>query len=130
MTEENHELAMLGDNLNRLRDIIHQRNVDAGWWSDLETGEPLDRNQAEMIALIHSEISEALEGFRKNLMDDHLPSRSMVEVEFADAIIRILDQCGGFGYDIGGALIEKLAYNQNRADHKLENRKKDGGKKI
>jgi hypothetical protein len=83
-----------------------------------------------MIALIHSEISEAMEGERKGLMDDHLPNRPMAEVEMADAIIRIMDYCGRWGYDIGGAIMNKIEYNKNRADHKLENRVKDGGKKF
>ena len=49
----------------------HRASVDAGFWNDLETGEDLHgkRNKGEMLALIHSEISEALEGERKNLMD-------------------------------------------------------------
>jgi len=54
----------------------------------------------------------------------------MIEVEFADTIIRILDYCGAAGMDIGGAIEEKLLYNKNRADHKPENREKDSGKKI
>ena len=83
-----------------------------------------------MIALIHSEVSEAMEGERKGLMDDHLPNRPMAEVEMADAIIRIMDYCGRWGYDVGGAIMDKIKYNQNRADHKLENRVKDGGKKF
>jgi hypothetical protein len=54
----------------------------------------------------------------------------MVEVEMADAIIRIMDYCGRFNHDIGGAIMEKLEYNRNRKDHKIENRIKDGGKKF
>lgn len=84
-----------------------------------------------MLALIHSEISEALEGARKDKMDDHLPHRRSEEVELADAIIRILDYAHGHGFlDIHGAVIEKRAYNQRRADHKWNARAKKNGKKF
>lgn len=109
----------------------------AGWWTDLHTGEDLrhttpgpKRNVPEMLALVHSEVSEALEGYRKNLPDDKLPHRPMAEVEIADTIIRLMDLAGGLGYDIGGALVEKLEYNASRADHKPENRRQPGGKSI
>ncbi len=83
-----------------------------------------------MLALIHSEISEALEGERKDLMDDHLPHRRMAEVELADAIIRILDYCGGHGYDIHGAFEAKMKYNAERKDHTHAERIKANGKKF
>lgn len=118
------------DVINQLRDTCYKASFDAGWHTNINTGELLERNKGEMIALIHSEISEALEGERKGLMDDHLPERQMVEVEMADAVIRIMDYCGRFGYDIGGAIVEKLEYNRKRSDHKIENRVKDGGKKF
>ena len=53
-----------------------------------------------------------------------------VSVELADAIIRILDIAGGFDLDVGGAIAEKLAYNRNREDHKIEHRKSKNGKKY
>ena len=124
--------------ISELTSLIHGLNVAAGWWTDLETGEDLTsklgekpkRNIPEMLCLIHSEISEGMEGFRKNLMDDKLPHRPMLEVELADAVIRILDMCGGLGLDLQGAIYEKLEYNSNRADHKVENRLKENGKKF
>lgn len=119
-----------GYDLNEMARCIHERNIKAGWWHDLQTGVKLDRNDGELICLMHSELSEALEGVRKNAMDDHLPHRPMVEVEMADTIIRILDYCGARNLDVGGAMIEKLQYNLNRLDHKRENRMKDGGKKL
>ena len=99
------------------------------WWRDLHTGERITRNKGELLCLIHSEISEAMEGERKNLMDDKLTHRRMAEVELADALIRILDYCAGHGYDIEGAYQEKMAYNKIRADHQHENRLKENGKK-
>jgi len=116
------------EEINKLAQMVREAN--AAWWVDLETGEPLDRNKGELLALIHSEVSECLEGVRKGLWDDHLPHRTMEEVELADTMIRILDYAGGFGLDIGGALCEKMAYNAKRADHKPENRRKGGGKKF
>ena len=80
--------------------------------------------------LIVSEIAEAMEGDRKNLMDDHLPYRSMLEVELADAVIRILDLAGREGLDVAGAIHDKLIYNLNRPDHKPENRELANGKKY
>lgn len=136
-TTDSDMLPGLGSAINTLRDIIHHRNVVAGWWTDLHTGADLrhttpgpKRNVPEMLALVHSEVSEALEGYRKNLPDDKLPHRPMAEVEIADTIIRLMDLAGGLGYDIGGALVEKLEYNASRADHKPENRRQPGGKSI
>ena len=82
------------------------------------------------LCLIHSEISEAMEGERKDLMDEKLPHRKCAEVELADAIIRIAHYAGAHGYDIAGAVVEKMEFNNTRPDHKLENRAKPGGKKF
>lgn len=111
-----------------LVEACHGASVRGGWWHDLKTGEKLERNVGEQLCLIHSEISEAMEGHRKDLMDDKLPHRKAIEVELADALIRIFDLGGGLNLDLPGALVEKMAYNQTREDHRPENRVKAGGK--
>ena len=111
-----------------LQTLIHEDNKAAGWWTDIKNDGPLIPNVGEKLMLCVSELAEAMEGHRKNLPDDKLPHRSMLEVELADAVIRILDLAGGLGLDLPGALVEKLAYNRSREDHKIENRKKPGGK--
>lgn len=108
--------------------LCHEDNLK--WWTDLNTGAPLERNKGELIALMHSELSEALEGVRKNLQDEKLPHRKAEEVELADALIRIFDYAGAFDLDLDGAFWEKREYNAKRADHKPENRAKEGGKKF
>ncbi len=172
-------------------------SLNAKWWINLETGEPLKRNFGELIMLTISELAEALEGDRKNLMDDKLPHRSMLEVELADTLIRMLDYIGGLKLpvktverdewladastntaerllritvelcmayenwverdsemrdccvtyleqammrifmlaedmrlDLLGAYEEKLAFNAVRADHQVEARRAEGGKKY
>jgi len=114
--------------INELAQRVHAANIK--WWQDIQTGQPIKRNKGELLALIHSEISEALEGERKDLMDDKLPHRKMAEVELVDAIIRILDYAAGFGYDLQGAFDEKMAYNATREDHKHEARRIAGGKQF
>lgn len=172
--------------LIELQNKIHQQNVEMGWWDD-------PRPFSTFACLFHSELSEAMEGDRKGLMDDHLPEYPMVAVELADFVIRVLDWFGAQddidavqmitvdfplwentdyiaemhqnvsasyyftnidggldqveenlsnaimiacsmakanGWDLLKIILEKVEYNKHRADHKRENRAKDGGKKY
>lgn len=128
--------ALVG--LQAAQSISHRLAAHSGWWLDTETGEDVRSWPDKFLklwvmaklALVHSEVSEGVEGYRKGRNDDHLPHRDMLEVELADAVIRILDLAGGLNLDVAGAVVEKLAYNQKRADHKVENRVADGGKSV
>ena len=115
--------------LNECAKDCHEAAVKGGWWHDSE-GKKKDRNVGELLCLIHSEISEAMEGARKGLMDTNLKHKSMMEVELADAIIRIFDLAESKNFNLGQTIYEKLEYNRSRADHKIKNRLKEGGKKF
>lgn len=130
--------------VNHLVYLCHSAAFHAGWWHHKPTG--LDLRQvicqpdgpmqqllsgalvAQKLCLTHSEVSEAMEGHRKGLMDDKLPHRTMLEVELADAVIRICDLAGALRLDLGGAVAEKMAFNAQRPDHKPEAREAAGGK--
>jgi len=87
------------------------RNSESkGFWK-----EGINRNKAEMIALMHSELSECLEGIRKgNPADSHCQNHGSVEIELADTLIRIFDFAGGFNINLGEALIAKMIFNLQR----------------
>ena len=169
---------------------VHTQNVAVGWWDEYKDN-PVDRHPIAM-TLIATELAEAAEGARKDLMDDHLPHYKMFDVELADALIRLMDCWAAYalpgkpryfedfrkqlvhrmeapemslklaqlhlvfkalytgatptsqlGLGMCGVLAiaqrndvnikqicyEKHNYNRERADHKRENRQKEGGKK-
>jgi hypothetical protein len=85
-------------NLNDLAKQVHAANEK--WWTCMETGKPIERNKGELLMLVITELSEAVEGIRRgDLQDDKLPHRKMEEVEMADAKIRLLDFAAGFESD-------------------------------
>lgn len=126
MTDMIDNVTNLIENLDR--DIIEGRNDDtmfrlafdaeivkafqiakAHGWHDGEL------NDGECLALIHSEISEALQALRDgNPADTHCPDYSALEVKLADAVIRIMDYAHARSLDIAGAIIAKMGYNQTR----------------
>lgn len=119
-------------NLNELTKEIHKNAVEHGWWDD-------ERSFGDIVALCHSELSEALEEYRNNKPYMYFVETNGFEVmemsewngekpegiaiELADCIIRILDYCGRVGIDIEKAIEIKHEYNKTRPY-------KHGGKRI
>lgn len=112
-TRELEQIEKLGKLLDIVAKIQHNRMIVKGFWKANQ--EISIDTELAAIAKTHSELSEATEAIRRgNAPDDHIPTFSGAEAEFADAIIRLLDHAGAKGYRIGEALVAKMAYNLSR----------------
>ena len=133
-SQETEFVAWFGD----IQERAHRIAVDKGWWDDCfevaatDSGgcvtrsgfDPTKRNTGEAIALMHSELSEALEWARRgNGVSDHIPQYLGVEEEFADVIIRIMDFAEANNLDIANAILAKMKFNEGRSH-------KHGGKSF
>ena len=103
--------------LSYLQKRAHQTAIDKGWWENDKDGRP--RTFGDQMALMHSEISECLEAFRRNgdpmekwYREDGKPEGTAIEM--GDCVIRILDTCEAYGLDLTAAMLEKMDWNDGR----------------
>lgn len=93
---------------NVVQTKVHNNAKEKGWWDE-------ERNDGEMIALMHSELSEALEALRKgDPFDDKVPTSLSLSVELADVVIRIMDFAEARGLNLPAAIVDKHNFNTTR----------------
>lgn len=107
--------------LTELARLAHNNSRAKGFWSLIDELKSHPRFaeievfwKISRAGLIHSEVSESVEGVRKDLPDDHLTGRSMEVAELADTVIRILDYAGAYKLPLAEVILEKMAYNTQR----------------
>lgn len=89
--------------------FAHRTAISKGWWNE-------ERSELECIALIHSELSEAVEAVRNgNPESKKIAGYSHLAEELADACIRIFDLSEHLGIDLDGAIRAKMIYNSSRS---------------
>lgn len=94
--------------INNASREIHGWAKSKGWWDE-------PRPEGELIALMHSELSEGLEALRAgDPPDDKIPAYNGALAELADVFIRGMDFAAAKGWDLGGAILAKMEYNETR----------------
>lgn len=109
--------------INNYVDESYENAKEKGWHEQ-------ERSVGDLICLMHSELSEALEEYRNGntpsevYFNENNPDKPEgIPVELADCVIRIFDFCGLYGIDLESVLNQKMAYNLTRSH-------RHGGKKV
>lgn len=113
--------------INELTDLCYSNSRAHGFWDDESAGVRENtvmtthqkiKSVPEKLALIHSEVSEALEAYRDKQMDTEVNRESGkpegFPSELADIVIRVCDLAGALGIDLGDEIAMKVRYNISR----------------
>lgn len=107
MIDDPNDFLLFKSMVQRAAQTCLQISADHGFWDS-------PRNKGEMIALMHSELSEMLEAVRKPGPDQHCPNFTSEEIELADLFIRGLDYAAGHNLRLFEAICAKVAFNRSR----------------